>query len=263
MDPIQACLLFGAAALAGAINAIAGGGTLVTFTALLAAGSNPISANATSTVSLWPGSLGGTWGYRRELRRSLPWLWLLAVPSLLGGATGAELLLRTPPGTFKVIVPFLILFASSLILAHEPIGRLLKLRKDTQAAGPAGLAAALLFQFAVAVYGGYFGAGIGILMIACLSLLRIGDIHQMNGIKSVLAMCINGVATTRFAVSGRVDWACAAVMAVGAIAGGYGGARLALKIGQRPVRWLVVAIGFALAAYFFWTHWTERAVRSP
>lgn len=252
MPVSDASLLFLAAAGAGMINAVAGGGTVVTFSSLLAVGLDPIAANATSTVSLWPGSLGGAWGYRQELARSRDWLFVLIVPSLFGGAIGAELLLRTSPETFRHIVPYLVFFASLLILFHERLSGLVRRQSVIGASsGRPHVAAVIFFQTLVACYGGYFGAGIGILMLACFSLVRIGDMHAMNALKTVLALCINGVATARFAISGRVDWVCAAVMIAGALAGGYLGARFAIRIGARRVRIIVVGIGLALTVHLF------------
>jgi hypothetical protein len=248
-------VLFGAAALAGAINAVAGGGTLVTFPALVWSGLLEKIANATSTVALWPGSMGGLWGYRRELHSCPRWMFLLVVPSVVGGVTGAWLLLGTRSETFGAIVPYLILFATLLFLLQEPIVSAYRSRLEQPPSDadrrPAGWAivSVFLLQTVIAIYGGYFGAGIGILMLSTLSLLRIGNIHLMNGLKSLLAMCINGVAAGCFIYSGIIDdWTKAGAMIVGAVTGGYGGARVARALGQRAVRRAVVCIGFAIAA---------------
>ena len=248
-------VLFGAAALAGAINAVAGGGTLVTFPALVWTGLLEKIANATSTVALWPGSIGGLWGYRRELHDCPRWMFLLVVPSVLGGVSGAWLLLGTRSETFRAIVPYLILFATLLFLLQEPIASAYRSRLEQPASGadrrPAAwvIASVFLLQTVIATYGGYFGAGIGILMLSALSLLQIGNIHLMNGLKSMLATCINGVAAVCFIYSGIIDdWTKAVVMIFGAIAGGYGGARVARTLGQRTVRGIVVMIGLTIAS---------------
>ena len=232
--------VFGAAVVAGAINAVAGGGTLVSFPVLIWLGVPSIVANGTNTVALWPGSLGSAWGYRRELRGADRSLAALMVPSLAGGLLGASLLYRTPTEVFDRLVPALIFFATCLFMAQEPLQRRLNLAHTHKTW-------AFVFQFAVGVYGGYFGAGIGILMLAALSLLGYTDIHQMNGVKNLLAVCINGIAAIYFMLTGLVFWPDALVMAVGAVAGGVGGAGLARRASQRTVRRIVIAIGFGMA----------------
>jgi len=253
MSPVwQAPIVFFAAFCAGMINSVAGGGTLVTFPTLVWLGRDPILANVTNAVALWPGSLSAMYGYRRELGDSNRWMRLLTGPSIAGALLGATLLLRTPSRTFAAIVPYLILFATVLFALQEWISRRL---------GPAGHAAhhssrrwwmgAAGFQFCVAVYGGYFGAGIGILMLAALGLLGLTDIHQMNGLKNFFATCINLIAALYFVVWGTVSWSDAIVMAVGAIAGGYGGAGLARRLGRRFVRRTVVVIGLTMAVSLY------------
>jgi uncharacterized protein len=241
---VRALLIFVAAGVAGAINSVAGGGTLLSFPALIWLGVPSIAANATSTIALWPGSLGSVWGYRRELRGTERRLYVLVAPSLLGGLIGAVLVYRTPPQVFDRLVPVLILFATCLFMAQEPLQRRLRL---TATDGTSWLSWAVLFQFGVGLYGGYFGAGIGILMLAALSLMGYTDIHHMNGVKSVLAVCINGIAAAYFATTGLVVWSDAAVMAVGAILGGVAGAGVARRLGQSTVRALIVAIGLSMA----------------
>lgn len=238
------------------MNSVAGGGTLVTFPTLVWIGIDPIRANVTSTVALWPGSLGALVGFRRELGDSRRWMLLLGAPSVVGGLIGARLLLMTPSPLFASIVPYLILFATILFAAGEPLMRRLRANNPqqgseegstTKAKARAWWAGAIVFQFLVAIYGGYFGAGIGILMLAALGLLGLTDIHQMNGLKNFFAVCINVVAAAYFIGSGRVEWSYALVMIVGAIAGGYGGAGLARKLGRTFVRRAVIVIGFAMA----------------
>ena len=260
-------LLFVAAVLGGAVNAVAGGGTLLTFPALLWAGQLEIVANATSTVALWPGALSSFWGYRSELRSSWGEMVALAVPSFLGGVAGALLLVGTSPATFAALVPYLILLATLLFLAQQPLAEWQRRRAagngtpDNPPAVEPGQRpttirwlAVLGFQFLVGVYGGYFGAGIGILMLAAFGYLGFTNIHHMNALKNLNGMCINGIAAALFIVKGLVDWRVALLMAAGAIVGGYAGAGTARRVGQKAVRRAVVAIGFALSAWLLVRH---------
>jgi uncharacterized protein len=236
------------AAVAGsAMNSIAGGGTLVTFPALLALGIPPLVANATSTVALWPGALASMLGYRGELVGARGWAARFAVPSVCGGLAGAALLLVTPEERFEQLVPLLILGATALFAAQTPILRFVRGRSPS--VSPAnGLvppsASLLAWQFLVSVYGGYFGAGMGILMLAALGLAGLTNIHQMNGLKNWGGLCANLTAASAFAISGIVSWPVALTMAVGALAGGYGGSRLAQRVPQIWVRRAIAAIGF-------------------
>lgn len=243
--PLRLLTIAAAAMLAGAVNSVAGGGTLLTFPMLLAFGVNPVIANATNTVALFPGSLAGAVGFRRELAHTRRWLALLLVPSMAGGVLGAILLLRTPSADFRTAAPFLVLLAAGLLAAQNIWGNRvgeLGLRTSVR-----WRAAAIAFQFAVALYGGFFGAGIGILMLASLGVLGVGDIHEMNGLKNVLAICINGIAAVYFAASGAVEWVPALTMAAGAIVGGFTGAVTARKLRPAVVRWGVVGVGVAVA----------------
>ncbi len=187
-------------------------------------------------------------GVPDELRGARTWLIWFTAPSIAGGIVGAQLLLHTSPDRFDAIVPFLVLGATVLFLLQQPLSRrLVRRAPDEQDAGnalPRPSAWFLAGQFAVAVYGGYFGAGIGILMLATLGAMGLTNIHRMNGLKNWGAMCINAIAAITFVLSGIVTWPVAAAMAAGGLAGGYGGARLALRVGQKWVRRAVVAIGF-------------------
>jgi hypothetical protein len=178
-------------------------------------------------------------------------MFALLLPSLIGGLAGAWLLRYTPPALFDRLVPFLILFATLLFMVQEPVQRILKTAGAARHTSSRWLAGALIFQFFVGLYGGYFGAGIGILMLAALSILGLTDIHQMNGLKNLFALSINGVAAIYFIFYGMVYWPDALLMAIGAIAGGIGGSGLARKLGRTAVRRIVISIGFAMAISLF------------
>ncbi len=248
-------LLCVSAFAAGVMNAIAGGGTLLTFPSLVWAlgGIRDAAAiaNMTSTVALVPGSLAGAWGYRRELQGARPWLLLLLGPSLVGGLLGS-LLLIWYPGVFSAVIPWLLLAAALLFLVQPYLSRLLP------TAGESALPSAWLcgvvagFQLLVGVYGGYFGAGIGILMLSALGLMGLHDIHRMNAVKSVLAAVINGVSVVVFLLDGRIAWGLALLMAGAAVAGGFAGAHYGRRLPRTLVRWTVIVLGFGLAAYYFW-----------
>lgn len=249
--------VFLASMMGGAVNAIAGGGTLLTFPALVAMGVPALTANATSTVALWPGALSSMWGYRGELRGARAWVVRLTLPSVLGGAAGAALLLRTPADRFARIVPFLVLGATLLFLVQGPLMRRLRARGGG-AGTPAPATDAdptvtpwlfIVAQFGIGVYGGYFGAGIGILMLAGLGVMGFTNIHRMNGLKNWGAVCMNVVAAAIFAFSGIVNWPVALAMAVGGLLGGYAGARMAQRVGQQRVRTAIICIG--LASFLF------------
>ena len=246
MTPLQVAALVASSFGGGVMNAMAGGGTILTYPTLLLLGESAITANATSTVALWPGAASSMYGYRREVSEHRDWLKQLFLPSVLGGALGAVLLLETPSKTFEHLAPFLILFATALFMIQGIVSRWTGTEHAAERT-PGRMAAAILFQFGVSVYGGYFGAGIGILMLAVLGFLGLSDIHAANGLKNFFAMCINGVAALYFIVRGSVDWPAALVMIAGAIAGGYAGARFARVIGREKARAAVVVIGVAVA----------------
>jgi uncharacterized membrane protein YfcA len=251
LDSTRAAVAFLAAFLAGAVNSVAGGGTLVSFPALIWLGLNSVTANATSTVAIWPGSVGSIWGYRRELESAERQFRILILPSLIGGLAGALALRWTPAPVFDRMVPFLILFATLLFMAQGTVQRLFKTAGTEGRRTTRWLVGAFCFQLLVGVYGGYFGAGIGILMLAALSILGLKDIHEMNSLKVVFGGSINGIATAYFVWSGMVRWSFVLVMAAGAIAGGWGGAGVARRLGQTAVRRIVVAIGLGMAISLF------------
>ena len=223
---------------------MAGGGSLVTFPTLVWLGVPSINANATNTVAVWPGTLGSVWGYRRHLGGVDPRNYWLVVPSLAGSLLGAWLLFQTPTDFFDRLVPVLILFATVLFMVQEPVQRRFNI-------GPSQtrrhwFAWVMFYQLLVSVYGGYFGAGLGILMLAALSLMGHTDIHEMNAFKNFLATWVNACAAIYFVFTGLVYWPDAIVMAAGTVVGGVGGSVVALRIGAKAVRRLVIVIGFVM-----------------
>ncbi|HVG33250.1 MAG TPA: sulfite exporter TauE/SafE family protein [Pyrinomonadaceae bacterium] len=252
MSLAHGALIFAAAALAGMINSVAGGGTLITFPVLVWLGLDPKVANATSTVALWPGLFGGVFGFRREIKDSRSHLLWLGLTSVLGGGVGAMLLILTPSQTFARLVPYLILFATALFTLQEPISRRLRLPANDSPNGVRGWVGPVLIQFFSSIYGGYFGAGNGILMLAALGLFGLKDIHRANGIKNFLGICINSIAVLAFAVSGLVYWPNALLMTVGAIIGGYYGASAARRLGRTFVRRTIVLIGLVIGILMLW-----------
>jgi uncharacterized membrane protein YfcA len=242
-----------AAVAGGAINAVAGGGTLVTFPTLLLFGTPPIVANATSTLALVLGTSGSIYGYRQHIAAVTPWLWRFVPISLLGGALGSTLLIRTGDRVFSRLVPFLILVATILFVAQGIFRRFAKLDdRSAQVGNHHAVWGAILFQFGVAIYGGYFGAGIGILMLASLGFIGLSHIHEMNTLKTILGSLINLVAAVVFIFAGLIHWPKAGLMTAGAIGGYYLGAHYAQRISQRRVRQIITAIGFILSAVTFY-----------
>lgn len=256
MTPAGILALLAAAFGAGVMNAMAGGGTILTYPTLVFLGLPAITANATSTVALLPGAVASLAGYRREVAEHRQWLKTLFLPSLAGGAIGSVLLLRTPENTFAFLAPILILFATALFTLQGAVARWTASKRGTDRSdgspGAGRWAAASLLQLGVAIYGGYFGAGIGILMLALLGFLGLSNIHAANGVKNFFGVCINAVAAGYFIFKGAVVWPAALVVVTGAILGGYGGARFARRIGKEKARAAVVIIGLLVTAILFW-----------
>ena len=257
MTPAGILVLAAAAFGAGAMNAMAGGGTILTYPTLVFLGLPAITANATSCVALLPGGVASLAGYRREVREHRRWLRTLFLPSLIGGAIGSVLLLRTPEKTFAFLAPLLILFATVLFMLQGFFAKRASRTSATEEADPSTIpsgrmATAVFLQLGVATYGGYFGAGIGILMLALLGFLGLSNIHAANGIKNVFNLCINAVAATYFILKHAVAWPQALVVIAGATLGGYGGAYFARSIGKEKARAAVVVIGLMVTAILVW-----------
>lgn len=250
-----------AGALGGALNSVAGGGSLVVFPTLVLAGVSPVSANATTTLGLWPASGASAYAYRRELPEDRRLVLALALASLVGGLAGALLLLRTSDDTFERLIPVLIGLAAALFTFGPALQRRLG---PVEAAASAGtpsraswpsarrIAVGALVQVGIATYGGYFGGGMGILMLATFSLIGLSDMHAMNGLKNVLGAVLNGIAIVAFVWAGQIEVIPAIAVAVGGIAGGYGGASVARKIPAHRVRVGVIVFAWSMAVYFAW-----------
>jgi uncharacterized protein len=246
----QAIFLFAAGTIGGALNAVAGGGSFIAFPTLLWCGVPPIQANATNTIALWTAAAASGGAYRKRLDVPRRVFVPLLIASLIGGLAGAFLLLKTPARTFMQVLPWLTLGATLLFAFGKKLagGRSSGVGKDATSMAIAGAA---LFQLAVAVYGGYFGGGMGIVMLAMLAVLGMTDVHAMNALKSVMGFVINGVAVVAFIVARAVYWRQGLVMIVGGIAGGYFGAHYAQKLPAPWIRWFVIMVGTGMTIYFF------------
>lgn len=244
----EALALLVAGAAAGAVNAVAGGGTLITFPALIFFGTSTIVANATNTLALFAGTAGSIFSFRRQLAAVKPWLIRFVPVSIVGGWLGSVLLTRTSERVFAQFVPFLLLFATAVFIAQGLFRRLVAPGRPHHRV----VWLAIVFQFGVAVYGGYFGAGIGILMLASLGFLDLGDLHEVNALKNVLAAVINFTAAMWFIASGLIDWPRAAILTVGAVGGYFLGAHYSQRVPQKIVRHAITAVGLAISAAMFW-----------
>jgi hypothetical protein len=251
--------LLAAATAAGMINAVAGGGTLITFPVLILFGIPPVIANATSTLALVVGTSGSLYGFRARIASLRNWFYTFIPVSIAGGWLGSILLTHGKESTFEKLVPFLVLFATLLFMIQGVVSR----RVDRKVASEATsvhqvptkkrhLIVAMGFQFLVSIYGGYFGAGIGILMLASLGFLGFSDIHQMNTLKNVLGSLINLIAAAWFTINGLINWPHMAVMTVGAVAGYYVGATYSQRLPQTVVRYLITGIGLTITIVMFW-----------
>jgi uncharacterized membrane protein YfcA len=235
--------VFAAGIGAGVINSFAGGGTLLTFPVLVWAGRDVVVANATNALALWPGALASAFALRHEAARATQLLRLLLPVTLIGALLGGILLLATPTRLFSAIVPYLVLAATLLIVVRRPLTRLLPALNSDPAPKARRASVLMGVQLVVAIYGGYFGAAVGILMIAALGLYGVGDMHVRNGVKNVLGAAINGLAGIYFAFSGVINWPDALVLSVSAVIGGYAGASFSRRLSPKVGDILVFAIG--------------------
>lgn len=256
MELLTIVLVGGGAFLAGGMNAMAGGGTFFSFPALLAAGVPPVTANASNTVALWPASLSSAWAYRRELLRHKAWVALLTVVALIGGLAGGLLLLATSNAAFAKLIPWLLLTATALFAFSGQVAKLVawsKTRLGLKTDPDAGRKSVggTLFQLAVSIYGGFFGAGQGILMLAALSIQGLEDMQELNAIKNWLSAINYTVSGLTFIIAGAISWPHTLLMLVTAMAGGYAGAALARRLPALWLRRLVVAVGTALTIIYF------------
>ena len=246
----NASFLFFAGAVGGAINAVAGGGSFVAFPALLFTGVPPVPANATNTLALWVGTTASGGAYREKLNIPRRIMLPLVVTSVIGGLAGAFLLIKTPAQTFLHVLPWLLLGATLLFAFGKHLtGRISACISHD--ASNAAVAGASIFELVVAIYGGYFGGGMGIMNLAMLAALGMTDIHAMNKLKVVLGGVINGVATMTFIVTGAIVWPQGLVMTAGSVLGGYSSAHYAQKLPQAWVKVFVILVGAAMTIYFF------------
>ncbi len=248
MNFLEISLFFIVPAVAAAINSVAGGGTFLTFPIFIMNGLTPLQANVMSTIALWPGTVASSYGYRNFLVADRARLLPLLIVCIIGGAAGSVVLLKTPEAVFSNLVPWLLLSAT-LIFTFGRYGVAWLRKTFPDAGGYHNLG--MFFQAIVAFYGGYFGAGIGILMLAIFQIIGLSNIHEMNALKTLLAAAINMATVVIFVAAGAVVWHLAFIMIAGGIFGGYAGARLALKIPPKYIRWFVSIIGFSMSIYFF------------
>jgi uncharacterized protein len=249
VEPTTLAAVGAVGVLAGALNAVAGGGSLVLFPALIAAGLPPLAANVTNTVAIWPGYVGTALGYRAELAGQRRTTLGLSVTSLLGGATGAALLLTTPEAVFDAVVPALVVLASLLLALQARVTAVVQ-RLPGSAGGP-GSPLLHLALFAAGVYGGYFGGALGVVLLAVLAVFLPGDLQRLNALRSVLSLLVNTVALVAFALLGPVEWPVVAVCAPACLLGGYLGARAARRLPAAALRRVVVLFGVAVGFTLF------------
>ncbi|ENO89455.1 sulfite exporter TauE/SafE family protein [Thauera linaloolentis] len=253
LDFLEIALIGLAAFAAGAVNSVAGGGTFFSFPALLAVGVPPVVANASNAVALWPGSLAGAWAFRRELRRFSKSLPMLTAVAFIGGTAGGLLLLATSNEAFSRLIPWLLLVATVLFAFSSQISAFIKRWKPTPAGtdehhiGPGGF----IFQLVVSIYGGFFGAGMGILMIAALAIQGFKDVHEINALKNWLSAIIYSVAVATFVIANAVSWPHTLIMIVTGTVGGYWGATIARKLPALWLRRFIIGVGGVLTVYYF------------
>lgn len=245
-QPLGWLILFGAGFLASGVNSVAGGGSLISFPALMALGIPPLPANATNSVALWPGSFAGAMALREHLKDARQRFRLLLPPTLVGSVLGAWLLVVTDPRAFDLLVPWLILVAT-VLLALQP-----RVQDWTSRQHKSQAWLAVAAQFGVGVYGGYFGAGMGIMMLAVISLCMQGTIHEMNAVKNWLGLAINFAASLVLVSRGLVMLEPGLALMAGALVGGYASARWSVRVKSQSLRWAIVVYGFIMASWFLW-----------
>lgn len=239
--------------LAGGLNAVAGGGSFLSFPALLGMGIQPIQANATNTIALWPGQIFSIAAYWPNVRKNVPSALLMGAAGLVGGTTGAEVLLHTPQRLFMQLVPWLLLVAAMLFAISGPVSRWLERRKGRMATPPKPKRLLLfLAVLVVSFYVGYFGAGAGFLFITVLALFGYQDMHLINALKVVANSMANGIAFVVFVTNNQVVWRYCLLAMIACAIGGYTTARLAPRVPQPVMRGIVVAVGLSMAAWFFY-----------
>jgi uncharacterized protein len=252
MNIFQGIILFLSAVIAGAINSIAGGGSFIAFPALIFTGVPPINSNAMCSVALFPGSMASIGGYRLELIEERKILPIMILTSIIGGIAGSIIMLRTPPNTFMELVPYLLLAANLLFIFGSKITTAFKKRKIADETNRfKQITQVIILQLFISLYGGFFGAGMGIMMLAALTLVGMENIHKMNAFKVVLGSCINGIAAIIFISAGVILWLQTSIMITGAVIGGFWGAYYARKYDPVKVRKIVIFIGSAMTLYFF------------
>jgi uncharacterized membrane protein YfcA len=249
----EIALLFGAALIAGALNSVAGGGSFLSFPLLLFLGIPSVNANATNTVALWPGTIASIAAYRKTLsgdllKRMMP----LMIVTLIGSFVGAWLLLHTRQHTFDRLVPWLLLAGTVLFSFRSKVTGWVTRHQQVGGPSTGNVVWITLIQSLLGVYIGYFGAGVGIVMLPLLVLMGVDNIHSMSGLRTLLVTCGNAMAVAVFVLAHAVYWPQALLMMLGSIAGGYGGAYVAQKMQPRTVSYMVIGIGAAMSAYFFW-----------
>ncbi len=246
MTPGLAALLAGAGFVAGGVNAVAGGGSLISFPALLAGGVPSVPANVTNTVALWPGYVGGAVGYRHEVVKQWRRLVAFGPISVLGAVVGAAVLLNTPAHVFTSVVPWLVLGGTLLFAAQPFASRVVRTSSahGDSAGGRVGVALA-------SVYGAYFGAGLGVMLLAVLGLSVDGDLQELNGLKNTLSLVINTVALIAFALFGPVRWLAVLIMAIASLFGGFAGAMVARRLSPKVLRAAVTALGIGVSVTLF------------
>jgi uncharacterized protein len=247
---VHSLLLFSTAFIAGSLNAVAGGGSFITFPTLIFTGVSPITANATNNTALWIAAMASAGAYRRDLDIPKRQLLILCVTSLIGGGIGSIILLYTSADMFKTLLPYLLLSATLVFTFSEPLKKWLQFQSQKSSESPPFFIL-VIAQLVISIYGGFFGAGLGILMLATLSFLGIKNIHTMNAFKSFLGSCVNGIAIFPFMFAGVILWHQAILMAVGGSLGGYFCAHYARRLDPRFVRIFVIVVGFSMTTYFF------------